>query len=194
MRIGHQWLRRSLNIDPVNVSLTLLPDDDLPRPCGSFRRCLISKQSFHIRVRFRALRTGYSVMSRQPLVLLVPPDRLTGMTTSHHLAGYGLEIIMASGMDEAQRLLRTNRSISVLVIDTDLGQANDGLSLAKSARVSDPGLKVIYTSRMPFRLRETEKVSGAPCVRTPYRPHQLVGVISQLVRRHPTEDVEAYAA
>jgi DNA-binding NtrC family response regulator len=133
-------------------------------------------------------------MSRQPLVLLVPPDRLTGRTTSNHLASYGLEIIMASGMDEAQRLLRTNRSISVLVIDTDLGQANDGLSLAKSARVSDPGLKVIYTSRMPFRLRETEKVSGAPCVRTPYRPHQLVGVISQLVRRHPTEDVEAYAA
>jgi DNA-binding NtrC family response regulator len=133
-------------------------------------------------------------MSRQPLVLLVPPDRLTGMTTSNHLAGYGLEIITANSVDEAQHLLRANQRISVLVIDTDLGQADDGLSLAKSARVSDPDLKVIYTSRMPFRLRETEKVSGAPCVRTPYRPHQLVGVISQLVRRHPTEDVEAYAA
>jgi hypothetical protein len=36
MRIGHQWSRRSLNIDPVNVSLTLLIDDDLARPCGSF--------------------------------------------------------------------------------------------------------------------------------------------------------------
>lgn len=133
-------------------------------------------------------------MSRQPLVLLVPPDHLTGMTTSHHLAGYGLEIITANGVEEARDLLRANQRISVLVIDTDLGQADDGLSLAKSARLSDPDLKVIYTSRMPFRLRETEKVSGAPCVRTPYRPHQLVGVISQLVRRHPTEEVEAYAA
>ncbi|MBM1172216.1 response regulator [Microvirga arabica] len=116
------------------------------------------------------------------------------MTTSSHLAGYGLEIITASSVEAARDLLRTNRRISVLVIDTDLGQADDGLSLAKSARVSDPDLKVIYTSRMPFRLRESEKVSGAPCVRTPYRPHQLVGVIGQLVRRHPAEELEAYAA
>ena len=133
-------------------------------------------------------------MSRQPLVLLVPPDRLTGMTTSSHLTGYGLEIITASSVEEARDLLRTNQSISVLIIDTDLGQADDGLSLAKSARVSDPDLKVIYTSRMPFRLKESEKGSGAPCVRTPYRPHQSVGVISQLVRRYPIGEVEAYAA
>jgi CheY-like chemotaxis protein len=133
-------------------------------------------------------------MSRQPLVLLVPPDRLSGITTSNHLVGYGLEIITASTPEEAWHLLRTNRHISVLVIDTDLGQADDGLSLAKNARVSDPDLKVIYTSRMPFRLKDATKVSGAPCVRTPYRPHQLVGVISQLVRRHVTDEVEVYAA
>ncbi len=133
-------------------------------------------------------------MGRPPLVLLVPPDRLTGLTTSDHLAGYGVEIITASSVEEARHMLRTNRRISVLVVDTDLGQVDDSLSLAKSARASDPDLKVIYTSRMPFKLRETERVSGAPCVRTPYRPHQLVGVISQLVRRHPTEEVGAYAA
>jgi DNA-binding NtrC family response regulator len=137
---------------------------------------------------------GNFVMSRQPLVLLVPPDRPTGIMTSNHLASYGLEIITASTMEETWRLLRTNRHISVLVIDTDLGQADDGLSLAKNARVSDPDLKVIYTSRMPFRLKDAMKVSGAPCVRTPYRPHQLVGVISRLVRRHATDEVEVYAA
>jgi DNA-binding NtrC family response regulator len=133
-------------------------------------------------------------MSRQPLVLLVPPDRLRGRTTSNHLASYGLEIITANSVDEARDLLRANQRISVLVIDTDLGQTNDGLSLAKSARVSDPDLKVIYTSRMPFRLNDAEKVSGAPCLRTPYRPHQLAGVISQLIRRQATEEAEAYAA
>jgi DNA-binding NtrC family response regulator len=116
------------------------------------------------------------------------------MTTSNHLAGYGLEIITARSVEEAWHLLYTNRRISVLVIDTDLGQADDGLSLAKDARVSDPDLRVIYTSRMPSRLRDSEKVSGAPYVRTPYRPHQLVGVISQLVRRQLTVDVGAYAA
>jgi hypothetical protein len=108
------------------------------------------------------------------------------------LVGYDYEVLLTSTVEEAGHLLRTNRRISVLVVDTDLGPAGAGLSLAKSARVSDPDLRVIYTSRMPFRLRDAEKVSGAPCLRTPYRPHQLAGVISQLVRRTATE--EAYAA
>ncbi len=133
-------------------------------------------------------------MGRQPLVLLVSGDRLAEVTTANSLVSYGYEVLFTRTLEEAGHLLRTNRRISVLVIDTDLGQAGSGLSLAKSARVSNPDLKVIYTSRMPFRLSDSEKVSGAPCVRTPYRAHQLVGVISQLVRRHPAEEVEAYAA
>jgi hypothetical protein len=182
MCFGHEGLRHGLITRPVNASLTVLPDDDLDGPVAVFCRRLISRQPFHFRVHVRVLRPG--LFRHEP----------TGITTSDHLAGYGLEIITASSVDEARHLLRTNRRISVLVIDADLGQAHDGLSLAKSARVSDPDLKVIYTSRMPFRLRDCEKVSGAPCVRTPYRPHQLVGVISQLVQRHPTEEAEAYAA
>jgi DNA-binding response OmpR family regulator len=133
-------------------------------------------------------------MSRQPLVLLVSGDRLAGMTTASSLVGYGYEVLLTGTVGEAGHLLRTNRRISVLVIDTDLGQAGAGLGLAKDARVSDPDLKVIYTSRVPFRLQDAEKVSGAPCLRTPYRPHQLAGVISQLVRRIAPEEAEAYAA
>ncbi|MPR12558.1 response regulator [Microvirga tunisiensis] len=119
---------------------------------------------------------------------------MAGMTTASSLVSYGFEILLASSVEEAEHLLRTNGRISALVIDTDLGQAGISLSLAKDARVSDPELKVIYTSRMPFRLRDAEKVSGAPCVRTPYRPHQLAGVITQLIRRQATEEAEAYAA
>jgi hypothetical protein len=36
---------------------------------------------------------------------------------------------------------------------------------------------------------EREKVRGAPCLRTPYHPHQLVGVIAQISNRS-----EAHAA
>jgi hypothetical protein len=36
MHFGHEWLRHSLIADPVNASLTLLPDDDFNGPCGSF--------------------------------------------------------------------------------------------------------------------------------------------------------------
>jgi hypothetical protein len=133
-------------------------------------------------------------MSRQPLVLLVPADRVAGRTSASSLISYGYDVLLANSAEEAGHLLRMNRRISVLVIDTDLGQAGVSLALAKAARVSDPDLKVIYTSRMPFKLRDAEKVSGAPCLCTPYHPHQLAGVIGQLVRRQAAGDVEAYAA
>ena len=133
-------------------------------------------------------------MSRQPLVLLVSGDRLAEMTTVNSLVGYGYEVLFTKTLEEAGHLLRTNRRISVLVLDTDLGQVGAGLLLAKSARVSDPELNVIYTARMPFRLKDAEKVNGAPCLGAPYRPHQLAGVISQLVRRTVAEEVEVYAA
>ena len=133
-------------------------------------------------------------MSRQPLVLLVSGDRLAEITTTNSLVGYGYEVLLTRTLEEAGHLLRTNRRISVLVIDTDVGQAGASLSLAKIARVSDPDLKVIYTSRMPCRLKDTEKVDGAPCLGTPYRPHQLAGVISQLVRRTVVEEAEVYSA
>jgi CheY-like chemotaxis protein len=130
----------------------------------------------------------------QPLVLLVPADRLTGMTTAGGLEAYGYEVVATSNVEEARDLLRTNGRISVLVVDTDLRPAHDGLAFAKAARASDPDLKVIYTSRLPSKITDAEKVSGAPCVQTPYRPHQLAGVISQLVRRHAIDGVVAYAA
>jgi DNA-binding NtrC family response regulator len=133
-------------------------------------------------------------MSRQPLVLLVSGDRSAEMTTANSLVGYGYEVLLTRTLEEAGHLLRTNRRISVLVIDTDLGRAGASLSLAKSARVSDPDLKVIYTSRMPFRLKDAEKVDGAPCLGAPYRPHQLAGVTSQLVQRTVAEEAEVYAA
>jgi DNA-binding NtrC family response regulator len=177
----------------VNILLTLLSDDGstgtaVVLPGARFPNNLsVSGGVFARSVQ------GIS-MSRQPLVLLVPSGRLAGAITASSLVSYGYEIVLASTVEEAEHLLRTNRRISALVFDTDLGQAGVSLSVAKDARVSDPELKVIYTSRMPFRLRDTEKVSGAPCLRTPYRPHQLAGVITQLIRRQATEEAEAYAA
>ena len=77
-------------------------------------------------------------MGRQPIVLLVSGHRLAEMTTANSLVSYGYEVLFTRTLEEAGHLLCTHRRISVLVIDTDLGQAGDSLSLAKSARVSDP--------------------------------------------------------
>ena len=127
-------------------------------------------------------------MARQPLVLLVPGDRLTGLLTKRGLEGYGYDVVMAGGED-ALDLLRTNARISILVVDVKLENTSAGFALAKAARMADPTLHVVYTCSIPHRLPEREKVRGAPCLQTPYHPHQLVGVIAQISNRS-----EAHAA
>lgn len=192
-KLYRNFLRGAGGVRSLNLGLTLLPDYSPSRP-ASVGRQPDFQTAFLIRARLCAFRTEHFIMSRQPLVLLVPADRVAGMTSASSLASYGYDVLLAHSADEASHLLRTNRRISVLVIDTDRGQVGAGLALARDARVSDPGLKVIYTSQTPSRLRDAEKVSGAPCLCTPYRPHQLASVISQLVRRYVTEAAEAYAA
>jgi DNA-binding NtrC family response regulator len=132
-------------------------------------------------------------MARQPLVLLVPSDRLTGILTSNGLMGYGYDVLTAAGVEEAFDLLSTNPRISVLVINVEIENAFKGLALAKAARRDDPKIKVIYTCAIPNRLPEREKVSDAPCLRTPYHPHQLVGVIGQISTRYVANEYELHA-
>jgi len=134
------------------------------------------------------------VMARQPLVLLVPADRSTGLLTKAGLQGYGYDVLMAARAGEAIDLLRTNRRISVLVVHVGLENTSDGLALARAARTTDPKIKVVYTCGAPYKLPEREKVSGAPCLRTPYHPHQLVGVIGQISNRPPFKENEVHAA
>jgi CheY-like chemotaxis protein len=127
--------------------------------------------------------------SQHPLVLLVPGDRLTGLLTKKGLEGYGYDVLTASRVEEAADLLRINARISVLVVDIKLEDASTGLALAKAARMADPTVHIIYTYDTPHRLPEREKVRSAPCFRTPYHPHQLVGDIGQMSNQN-----EAYAA
>jgi DNA-binding NtrC family response regulator len=133
-------------------------------------------------------------MARQPLVLLIPADRRTGAITRAGLEGYGYDVLMAGTVDEAHDLLRANQRVSVLVVDVEPKQTSAGMVLAKAARGADPSLHVIYTCDAPYKLSDQEKVSGAPCLRTPYHPHQLVGVIGQISSRHCFDEHEMCAA
>ena len=129
-------------------------------------------------------------MSKATLVLLVPGDRLTGLLTESGLQGYGYEVLVAQSPTAASDHLRSNKRIRVLAMDADLP---NGLALAKAARAANPDLVVVYTSRMPHKLADRDKVDGAPCLRAPYHSHQLVGVIGGLLRR-PATDQDEHAA
>jgi DNA-binding NtrC family response regulator len=132
-------------------------------------------------------------MARQPLVLLVPRDRLTGILTRNGLLGYGYDVLVAASVEEAFDVLSTNPRISILVINVEIENAFKGLALAKAARRDDPKIKVVYTCGVPNKLPEREKVTDAPCIRTPYHPHQLVGVIGQISNRYVPNEYELHA-
>lgn len=122
-------------------------------------------------------------MARQQTMLLVASDGLVRKVTTAGLALYGHEVITASSGAEAAEVLRSNKHITVLVTDADLGGDVDGLRIAQFARERNPKIDVVYTSRNPHRLSEEAKVSGAPTLRDPYHPHQLVGVLTHLRHR-----------
>lgn len=127
-------------------------------------------------------------MGRQLTVLLVASDGLTRQITSNGLTMYGYEPLVARDGTEAMTCLQEERRIDILVVDADLGGEMSGLAVAKAARLINPRIDVIYTSRAPYRIADSAKVKGAPSIRTPYQPQQIVGMISELRHRMPSEE------
>ena len=127
-------------------------------------------------------------MARQLTVLLVASDGLTRQITANGLAMYGYEPILAKDGMEAMTALTGETRIDILVVDADLGGDIPGIEVAQAARLRNPRIDVIYTSRMPFRIPEGAKVKGAPSIRTPYQPQQIVGMISELRHRGSSDD------
>lgn len=122
-------------------------------------------------------------MNKIPTVLLVAGDGLTRLLTTSGLAMYGYEVRAADSGADALEIISAASGpdrIGVLVIDLDLPGDPDGLAAARLARAQNPKLMVIYTSRMPQRIPEKQKVPGAPILRTPYCAQQIAGIIREL--------------
>jgi len=132
-------------------------------------------------------------MDRRPLVLLLGADPLTGLLVDSSLQTYGFDVALASTDTEALDQLQSRR-VGALVADMDAADASKRLAFIRAARRADPSLTVIYTARMPSKLSEGEKVAGAPCLRTPYHPFQIVSLIRQLGGRHATAEAATHAA
>lgn len=132
-------------------------------------------------------------MARQLTVLLVASDGLTRQITANGLAMYGYETLLAKDGVEAMEAITAGGRIDILVVDADLVGDIPGLEVAKAARLRHPRVDVIYTSRMPFRIPEAAKVKGAPSIRTPYQPQQIVGMISELRHRGSADEARRVA-
>ena len=133
-------------------------------------------------------------MGRQLTVLLVASDGLTRQITANGLNMYGYDPILARDGAEAMAALAGDRRVDILVVDADLGGDISGLAVAKAGRHANPRLDVIYTSRMPNRIPDAAKVKGAPSIRTPYQPQQIVGMISELRHRGSSDELDRRVA
>jgi CheY-like chemotaxis protein len=131
-------------------------------------------------------------MVRQIKVLLVADDGLTRAVAANGLEMYGYCVFVARDGEDALEQLNARQRVDVLVVDADMSGERDGLGVAKAARQLSPTIDVIYVSRIPFRIPEQTKVRGAPCVRSPYHPHQLASVIAAL-RHRPGNEEKAVA-
>ena len=133
-------------------------------------------------------------MSRQLTVLVVATDGMTRQITANGLTMYGYDTLLARDGLEAMAMIEAGRRIEVLVVDADLGGDMSGLAVAKAARLLHPRIDVIYASRAPHRIPDEAKVKGAPCIRTPYQPQQIVGMISELRYRMPSDGIDRRVA
>jgi DNA-binding NtrC family response regulator len=132
-------------------------------------------------------------MARQINVLLVADDALTRAVAANGLEMYGYRVFLARDGEDAQDQLNAHQRMGVLVVDADMDGECDGLAVAKAARRLSPTIDVIYVSQIPFRIPDQAKVRGAPCLRSPYHPHQLASVIAGLRHRPANEEFKAVA-
>jgi CheY-like chemotaxis protein len=133
-------------------------------------------------------------MSKPVSVLIVAADNLTRRVTASGLTMYGYEAMTACDGPSALEMLGAERRVDVLVVDADIAGETSGLAVARQARLLHPRIDVIYASAMPHRIPESAKVKGAPSIRAPFQPQQIVGIISELRFRMPSEDAGRRAA
>jgi DNA-binding NtrC family response regulator len=136
---------------------------------------------------------GSASVAKTVSVLIVAADSLTRQVTANGIAMYGHEPVTARDGSTALAIL-AERRISVLVVDADLEGETSGLALAKEARRLHPRIDVIYASRAPQRILDSAKVKGAPVIRAPFQPQQIVGIISELRYRMPSDGIDRRAA
>jgi CheY-like chemotaxis protein len=127
-------------------------------------------------------------------VLVLASNRQACRCTASCLETFGYRVLVAQTGADAAALLQQERRISTLVTDADLGGEVDGLAVAVIARRLNPATRVIYTSTRPHAIPAGRKVTGAPSLRAPYQPNQIIGIIGELRGRATDDQREPRAA
>jgi CheY-like chemotaxis protein len=118
--------------------------------------------------------------SRRPVVLIVEDEFLLRMNAVDMIAAAGFEAIEASNADEAIEILETRLDITVVFTDIQMPGSMDGLKLARAVRGRWPPIKIVATSGH-VNVSETDLPAGGRFLPKPYSPHEITGVLRELV-------------
>ncbi|KAA2237068.1 response regulator transcription factor [Salinarimonas soli] len=111
----------------------------------------------------------------RPVIYLTDENPVVARDLASALTKNGYEVVTLPAPEIAASL-KAQQGRVVLFANIDRG----GLDLAREVRTLRPDVGVIYSAATPQRIPETARVRGAPIVRSPVTPSQLVGVVGAL--------------
>ncbi len=116
-------------------------------------------------------------------VLLVEDDPIVRSTLAEFLEAAGCELLEATDTPAALALLTDPAlQIAILVTDINLGQGDDGLTLAAEARRRLPGLVIFYVTGSPERMIGRAPPPTERVFLKPFNPDDLVVAVLQAAR------------
>jgi CheY-like chemotaxis protein len=94
-----------------------------------------------------------------------------------HEAGF---TVIESGSGEEAIALSTGKSVDIVFTDINLGGTATGWDVADNCRTHQPDVPVLYTSGSP--IDSGRSVPGSRFLAKPYRPNDMLSVVSGLLR------------
>jgi PAS domain S-box-containing protein len=121
-------------------------------------------------------------------VLLVEDEGPVRNTVRRQLEMLGHTVIVADAAAMALTLLRTDKTIDVLLTDVVLGSGMNGIDLADAARIFRRGLPVIFMSGFTAVPEAQKRIhdSGAPLLTKPATLSQLESALNAVTPRPST--------
>lgn len=120
------------------------------------------------------------VASSGDTILLATTDAAARESAKECLEAIGYNVVVAASVDDALRLLKSERSaIHAAVVDCVL-PGGGGHRLIERIRTIDNGIRFVMLSKYPLDSKELPR--GVACVQKPFPAHHLLAAVWQVLR------------
>ena len=115
-------------------------------------------------------------------ILFVEDDDFVREAISQMIEEWGYQVVVASDVEEALRVLAATKDVDALITDIMLGASTlGGYELSHRATEQFPSLRVIYTSGTPPNQNHADRsVPGSTFIQKPYREANLRSAVDAL--------------